>query len=207
LECSGLTSLSDGLEVVEIAETLEAMSDLVKGGKVRHIGVSNESPWGLSEYLRLHREAEQHWIASIQNAYNLLNRTFESGLSEFALHEEVSLLPYSPLGGGNLSGKYLGGVIPPGSRRAVAKQFTRHDLPRQARASARNLAIATAHVLHPWELALALVNRQPFVTSTIIGATSLEQLAQNIASIDVALSDETLRAIKAVHRELPDHCT
>lgn len=202
----GLSAVDDGADVVPIAETLEALAELVKAGKVRHIGVSNETPWGVAEYLRLHRETGAPRIASIQNAYSLLNRIYEVGLSEFSLREEVSLLAYSPLAGGNLTGKYLGGVIPAGSRRAVASQFLRYDLPGQVPASARYVAIARAHGLHPAELALAFVNSRPFVTSTIIGATSLEQLALDIASVDITLSDEALQAIEAVHRELPDPC-
>ncbi|WP_422247735.1 aldo/keto reductase [Sphingobium sp.] len=132
----GLAQIADAPEVVPIEETLDALAGLIKSGKVRHIGVSNETPWGVSEYLRLARDQGLPRIASIQNAYNLLNRTFEIGLSEFALREDVGLLAYSPLAGGNLTGKYLGGVIPPGSRRDVAKQFVRYDLPGQATASA-----------------------------------------------------------------------
>lgn len=202
----GLASLSDRPETVPIEETLEALADLVKSGKVRHIGVSNETPWGLSEYLRLSRDKALPRVASIQNAYNLLNRVFEIGLSEFALREEVSLLAYSPLAGGNLTGKYLGGVVPAGSRRAVAGQFRRYDLPGQPMASARYVAIAQAFGLHPAELALGFVNSREFVTSNIIGATSLEQLAIDIASIDVILPEEALKAIEAVHLELPDPC-
>jgi len=202
----GLSALADTPQVVPIEETLDALADLVKAGKVRHVGVSNETPWGVSEYLRLARDAGLPRIASIQNAYNLLNRVFEIGLSEYALREDVSLLAYSPLAGGNLTGKYLGGVIPPGSRRDVAKQFRRYDLPGQPIASARYVAIAQAHGIDPAQLALAYVNSRPFVTSNIIGATSLEQLAVDIASVDVTLSAEALAAIEAVHLEIPDPC-
>lgn len=202
----GLASLSDRPDTVPIEETLDILADLVKAGKVRHIGVSNETPWGVAEYLRLSREQELPRIASIQNAYNLLNRTFEIGLSEFALRENVGLLAYSPLAGGNLTGKYLGGVIAPGTRRAVAAQFVRYDLPGQAPASARYVAIARAHDIDPAQLALAYVNSRPFVTSTIIGATSLEQLKSDIASIDIRLDSDALAAIEAVHRDLPDPC-
>jgi aryl-alcohol dehydrogenase-like predicted oxidoreductase len=202
----GLSSLSDGPETVSIAETLDALADLVKAGKIRQAGVSNETPWGLSEYLRLSREQGLPRIASIQNAYNLLNRTFEQGLSEFALREDIGLLAYSPLAGGNLTGKYLGGTVPPGSRRDVSKQFVRYNLPGQPVASARYVAIAHAHGLDPAQLALAYVNSRPFVTSTIIGATSLAQLKTDIDSVHVTLPDEAIAAIEAVHRELPDPC-
>jgi len=202
----GLADVTDSAAVIPIEETLGALADLVTAGKVRHIGVSNETPWGLSEYLRLNRDAGLPRVASIQNAYNLLNRVFEIGLTEYALREEVSLLAYSPLAGGNLTGKYLGGIVPPGSRRDVAKQFRRYDLPGQPLASARYVAIAHAFGLDPAQLALAFVNSRAFVTSNIIGATSLEQLAVDIASVDVTLPEEALRAIEAVHRELPDPC-
>jgi len=202
----GLGQITDRADTVPIEETLGALADIVKAGKVRYIGVSNETPWGVSEYLRLARDVGLPRIASIQNAYNLLNRTFEIGLSEFALREDVGLLAYSPLAGGNLSGKYLGGVIPPGSRRDVARQFVRYDLPGQATASARYVAIAHAHGLDPSQLALAYVNSRAFVTSNIIGATSLEQLRVDIASIDISLSDAVFAAIEAVHRDIPDPC-
>ncbi|MEJ7934826.1 NADP(H)-dependent aldo-keto reductase [Sphingobium sp. AN558] len=202
----GLSPISDRPETVPIEETLDALADLVKAGKVRHIGVSNDTPWGVSEYLRFSSDKRLPRIAAIQNAYNLLNRTFELGLSEFSLREDVGLLAYSPLAGGNLSGKYLGGVVPPGSRRDVAKQFVRYDLPGQAPASARYVAIAAAHGLDPSQLALAYVNSRPFVTATIIGATSMEQLRIDIASVDVALDNDVLAAIEAVHRDIPDPC-
>lgn len=202
----GISALSDTPETVPIEETLGALAELVTAGKIRHIGVSNETPWGVGEYLRLSREQSLPRIASIQNAYNLLNRVYEIGLSEYSLREDVGLLAYSPLAGGNLTGKYLGGSIPAGSRRDVSKQFVRYDLPGQETASARYVAIAHAHGLDPAQLALAFVNSCPFVTSTIIGATSLEQLKTDIASADLLLNDAALAAINAVHRELPDPC-
>lgn len=202
----GLARLNDDPAAVPIEETLGVLADLVRAGKIRHFGVSNETPWGLSEYLRLSREKDYPRVASIQNAYSLLNRTFEQGLSEFALREDVGLLAYSPLAGGNLTGKYLGGQVPMGSRRDVTRQFIRYDLPGQPLASARYVAIAHAHGLDPAQLALAYVNSRPFVTSTIIGATSLEQLKTDIGSVHVTLPPEALAAIEAVHRELPDPC-
>ncbi|CAN5251238.1 NADP(H)-dependent aldo-keto reductase [soil metagenome] len=202
----GLSELADHPDTVPIAETLSVLGDLVQAGKIRHIGVSNETPWGVSEYLRLAREQSLPRIVSIQNAYNLLNRIFETGLAEIALREQVGLLAYSPLAGGNLTGKYLGGVIPPGSRRSVATQFVRYDTPTQPEASARYVALAHAHGLHPAQLALAYVNSRAFVTATIIGATSIEQLRTDIASVDVTLSEDVLAEIAAIHRLLPDPC-
>lgn len=202
----GLGAIADGAETVSIEETLGALAELVQAGKIRHFGISNETPWGVSEYLRLSRDNGLPRVASIQNAYNLLNRLFETGLSEFAMREDVGLLAYSPLAGGNLTGKYLGGVIPSGSRRDVAKQFIRYDLPNQAIASARYVAIAHAFGLDPAQMALAFVHAQPFVTSTIIGATSLEQLRADIASVDIRLTQEQLAAIEEIHRLIPDPC-
>ena len=202
----GLSRIDDDADTVPIEETLSVLADLVRAGKIRHFGVSNETAWGVAEYLRLAREKDLPRVASIQNAYNLLNRTFEQGLSEFALREDVGLLAYSPLAGGNLTGKYLGGRIPEGSRRDVARQFLRYDLPGQPVASARYVAIAHAHGLDPAELALAFVSSRPFVTSTIIGATSLAQLKTDIGSARISLNEDALTAIEAVHREIPDPC-
>lgn len=202
----GLARLDDHPDTVPIEETLSALGELVKAGKVRHVGVSNETPWGVGEYLRLARDKGLPRIASIQNAYSLLNRTFEIALAEVSLREDVGLLAYSPLGSGNLTGKYLGGVTPPGSRREVAKQFVRYDTPGQEPASARYVALAHAHGLDPAQLALAYVNSRPFVTATIIGATSMAQLRTDIASIDLRLPPEVLAEIEAIHRAIPDPC-
>jgi aryl-alcohol dehydrogenase-like predicted oxidoreductase len=202
----GLQKIEDATDTTPIEETLDVLADLVKAGKIRHFGVSNETPWGLSEYLRLARDKGLPRVASIQNAYNLLNRIYEVGLSEFSLREDISLLAYSPLGAGHLSGKYLGGQVPPGSRAAVATNYMRYITPQQVIASSRYVAIAHAFGLDPSQLALAFVNDRPFVTSTIIGATSLEQLKTDIASIDLVLNDDILTAIESVQREFPDPC-
>ena len=202
----GQQRLDDPAETVSIEETLEVLAGFVKAGKIRAIGVSNETPWGVAEYLRLARDKGLPRIASIQNAYNLLNRSFETGLSEFALREGVGLLAYSPLGAGYLSGKYLGGVVPPGSRISVASQFTRYTSPQQPDATARYVDIAKAFGLSPVELALGYVTRQPFVTSSIIGATSVTQLEEDIAASLVALPAEAVEAIEAVQRVYPDPC-
>ena len=202
----GLHRVEDAHDVTPIEETLDVLADLVKAGKIRHFGVSNEAPWGVSEYLRLSREKGLPRLASIQNPYNLLNRLYEISLSEFSLREDISLLAYSPMAAGHLSGKYLGGIIPPGSRGAVAQNFSRYLTPSQPSASARYVAIAHAFGFDPAQFALAFVNDRPFVTSTIIGATSLEQLRADIGSIDITLPDEALAAIEAVHREYPDPC-
>ncbi|PZU59582.1 MAG: NADP(H)-dependent aldo-keto reductase [Sphingobium sp.] len=202
----GMGILADAPGTTPIEETLDALADLVKAGKIRHFGVSNETPWGVSEFLRFSRERNLPRVQSIQNAYSLLNRTFEIGLSEFALREDVGLLAYSPLGAGNLSGKYLGGTIPPGSRRAVASQFVRYNTPPQLSATARYVGIAHAFGLDPPQMALAYVNSRPFVTANIIGATTMDQLVTNIASVDLTLDDAVIAAIEGVQVEYPDPC-
>ncbi|MDB5737176.1 MAG: NADP(H)-dependent aldo-keto reductase [Sphingomonas bacterium] len=202
----GLSTLDDHPDTVPIAETLAALGDLVKAGKIRHVGVSNETPWGIGEYLRVAHQTGLPRIVSIQNAYNLLNRVFETGLAEVALRENVGLLAYSPLAAGNLTGKYLDGAIPAGSRRAVAQQFVRYDTPGQPEASARYVALAREHGLDPAQMALAYVTSRAFVTSAIIGATSIEQLRNNIDSIDLTLDDAVVAGIEAIHRMLPDPC-
>lgn len=202
----GLSRLDDASDTVSIAETLEALDGLVKAGKIRHVGVSNETPWGVAQFLGLSETRGLPRIASIQNAYSLLNRLFEVGLSEFALREDVGLLAYSPLAAGHLSGKYMGGTIPKGSRLDVARQFTRYDTPPQRDATARYIAIAQAFGLDPSQMALAFVNDRPFVTANIIGATSMEQLQVALGSIDLKLDDEVLAAIEDVQRLYPDPC-
>lgn len=202
----GLSWLEDAADTVPIEETLEALEALVKAGKIRHIGVSNETPWGVARYLNLSEQRGLPRIASIQNAYNLLNRLFEGGLSEFALREDVGLLAYSPLAAGHLSGKYMGGVVPQGSRLDVARQFTRYDTPPQRDATARYVAIAHAFGLDPAQMALAFVNDRPFVTANIIGATSLDQLRTALGSIDLKLDEAVLAAIEDTQRANPDPC-
>jgi aryl-alcohol dehydrogenase-like predicted oxidoreductase len=202
----GMQGLADSPQTVPIAETLEALGDLVRAGKIRSFGVSNETAWGVSEFLRVSREQDLPRVASIQNAYSLLNRLFEIGLSEFSLREDVGLLAYSPLGAGHLSGKYLAGTLPSGSRLDVAKQFTRYDVPQQRDASARYVALAYALGLEPVALALAFVHSRPFVTSSIIGATSLEQLRADIEGSLITLPPEAIAGIEAIQRVFPDPC-
>lgn len=201
-----LPELADAPDTVPIEETLDVLADLVRAGKIRALGISNETPWGVSEYLRLSREKDAPRIASIQNAYSLLNRLFEGGLSEFSLREDVGLLAYSPLAAGHLTGKYLGGVVPPGSRLDVASQFTRYNVPPQQLATARYVAVAHAFGLDPVALALAFVHSRKFVTSSIIGATSLDQLKRAISGSLVELPEEALTAIDAIQRDIPDPC-
>lgn len=189
-----------------IAETLSVLDDLVKAGKIRHVGVSNETPWGVMAHLA---EAERRGlprIAGIQNAYNLLNRTFEDGLAEVAMREDVGLLAYSPLGGGTLTGKYLDGAVPPGSRRSIDPRKSRYATPRADGAVRRYLDIARRHGLDPAQMAVAWVHRQPFVTAAIIGATSLEQLRHALDAVAITLTPELLAEIDAAHAADPNPC-
>lgn len=198
--------VDDDGDAVPLEETLGALDDLVRAGKVRHVGVSNETPWGVMRLLELAEGGGLPRIASIQNPYNLLNRSFEVGLAEVAWREECGLLAYSPLGFGTLSGKYLGGARPEGSRLAMFPHYGRYSTARGEDAIARYVALAREHDLDPARMALAFVNSRPFVTSTIVGATSVSQLESDIASVEVTLSDEVLQGIEAVHADIPNPC-
>ncbi|QSX40007.1 NADP(H)-dependent aldo-keto reductase [Shewanella cyperi] len=182
-----------------IIETLEALAEVIRAGKVRYIGVSNETPWGLMKYLHL---ADKHGlprIVSVQNPYNLLNRSFEVGMSEISHREELPLLAYSPLAFGMLSGKYRGGRWPEGARLTLFKRFARYNSTEMAlKATDAYVALAEEHGLSPAQMALAFVSSRRFVGSNIIGATTLEQLEENIDSHLMTLSDEVLAAIDAL---------
>ncbi|RMG34341.1 MAG: NADP(H)-dependent aldo-keto reductase [Gammaproteobacteria bacterium] len=202
-ETRGVTQIEDE-EVESIEETLEVLDDFVRQGKVRHIGISNETPWGLMQYLCLARERGWACVQSIQNPYNLLNRLFEVGLSEIALREQVGLLAYSPLGFGVLSGKYLDGTASAEARLNRFPDYRRYSGENSLAATRSYVAIARKHGLSPAQMALAFVNSRPFVTANIVGATTLEQLRENIGSIDVELSQELLDEIETIHQRIPD---
>ena len=187
-----------------IEETLEALQALIQSGKVRHVAVSNETPWGLSRFLHLSETRGLPRVASIQNPYSLLNRTFEIGLSEIALREQVGLLAYSPLGFGMLSGKYLAGQRPEGARLSLFERFTRYNNEATERATYEYVSLFRRHGIDPAQGALAFVNSRDFVTANIIGATTLEQLRSNIASIDLRLPPEVLDGIEAIQARHPD---
>lgn len=187
-----------------LLETLEVLAELVRAGKVRHIGVSNETPWGLMTALQLADLLGLPRPVSIQNPYNLLNRSFEIGLAEVALREHCGLLAYSPLAFGVLAGKYLNGVRPAGARLTLFQRFSRYSNPESDRASAAYVALARRHGLDPAQMALAWINSRPFVTSTIIGATTLDQLEANLGSLDLTLSEDVIAGIEAIHRGQPN---
>jgi aryl-alcohol dehydrogenase-like predicted oxidoreductase len=187
-----------------LEDTLEALDEQVRAGKIRHIGLSNETPWGTMRFLALAEARGWPRAVSIQNPYNLLNRSFEVGLAEIAIREQCGLLAYSPLAFGFLSGKYEGGARPPKGRLSLYSRFSRYFNPQSEAACSRYVALAREHGLDPAQMALAFVTQQPFVTSNIIGATTMEQLESNIASFDLKLSEEVLEGIEAIHMDHPN---
>jgi aryl-alcohol dehydrogenase-like predicted oxidoreductase len=193
-------------EPVPIEETLQVLGDLVSAGKVRHIGLSNETPWGAMRFLQAAKELNLPRAVSIQNPYNLLNRSFEIGMAEVSHREELGLLAYSPLGFGVLSGKYLGGNQPSGARLTLFDRFQRYRGQRGQLATEAYVSLARSQGLDPAQMALAYAASRPFVTSVIIGATSLDQLASNLKSLDLSLSPLVLSAIEEIHRGNPNPC-
>ena len=190
---------------VSIEETLSALAEVTKSGKARYIGLSNETPWGVNEYLRLAREKGLPRIVSIQNQYSLINRTFEIGLSEICLRENVALLAYSPLSMGSLTGKYLGGARPAGARFTMfERNASRYNPPEAQEAIGRYVDLAKRAGLDPATLALAFVNSRSFVTSNIIGATTMDQLKVDIASADTTLPPDVLAEIAKIYKAHPD---
>ena len=186
--------------------TLEGLEECVKAGKVRYVGVSNETPWGLMKYLELAKDYNLPRMVSIQNPYNLLNRSFEIGLSEISHRENVGLLAYSPLGFGVLSGKYLNGY-PKGTRLELfGDYFKRYLKPQAVGATQKYADLAKKAGMTPTQLALSFVNQQSFLTSNIIGATTMEQLKENIASIDIKIDNSIIEAIEEIHVEFPNPC-
>jgi aryl-alcohol dehydrogenase-like predicted oxidoreductase len=183
-----------------IGETLQVFDDLVKSGKVLHIGVSNESGWGLMTWLKESELRGHARVASVQNAYNLLNRTNETAIAEICLREDVGLLPYSPLAQGFLTGKYLDGAKPPGARTTLFNRGQRYQKPGAEEAIRAYVALAKEFGLDPAQMALAFVNSRRFVASNIIGATTMAQLKTNIASVDVVITPELEARIDAIHQ-------
>ena len=184
---------------------LEALAELVKSGKVRYIGLSNETPWGVAKFLELSKTNNLPRIVSVQNPYSLLNRSFEIGLSEIAIRENCGLLAYSPLAFGVLSGKYLGGKKPKGARLTLfGDQFTRYTKERSIQATEEYERIAKKYNLDFAQMSLAFINRQPFLTSNIIGATTMEQLKSNIGSLGISLSEDIISDIETVHSSNPN---
>ncbi|MFT4568821.1 MAG: aryl-alcohol dehydrogenase-like predicted oxidoreductase [Saprospiraceae bacterium] len=187
-----------------LLEVLQGLEAQVKAGKIRHIGISNETPWGLMTYLQLAEKNGLPRLMSIQNPYSLLNRAFEVGLSEIAIHEEVGLLAYSPMAFGRLSGKYIGGTDRPESRINQFGQMSRYNSDQCISATAKYNEIAIKYGMTLAQMSLAWVNQQQFVTANIIGATNLSQLKENIGSMDITLSKECVKEINAVQELIPN---
>lgn len=183
-------------------EILETMQGLVKQGKIRHFGISNETPWGFSRYLNLADKHNLPKVQTVQNPYSLLNRTYEIGMSEISIREKAGLIAYSPMGFGMLSGKFHKGTDKPTDRINKWKNYNRYSSELSKKATGQYLDIAEAHGMTLAEMALAFVSTRPFVTANIIGATSMVQLKENIGSIKFDISKELMKEINAVHQEI-----
>lgn len=191
-------------DLTPFLETIQALNDEIKKGRIRAYGLSNDTAWGLMRYLW---EANKNGLIApitVQNPYSLLNRLYEVNMAEIAHRENVGLLAYSPLGFGVLSGKYLDGKRPAGARLTKYDRFERYTNEQAISATKQYAKIAADAGLDMAQMALAFVNTRSFVTSNIIGATSIEQLKSNIASVNVTLSDDVLVAIEAVHTRQPN---
>ncbi len=183
---------------------LEALDKYIKSGKIRYIGMSNETPYGLSRYLELSKSKGLPRMMTVQNPYSLVNRTYEIGMSEISIREKCGLMVYYPLAAGALSGKYRNGKMPKNSRMALFKGWERHINPLAMKAYDRYYELAKEYEISMVQLAQAFVNSRPFVTSNIIGATTMEQLKENIESINIELSQEILEKINLIHTNNPN---
>ncbi len=190
-----------------LEEVLENLQSLVKAGKVRHVGVSNETPWGTMKFLEIAKDKNLPRMMSIQNVYSLVNRVFDIANSEVSIREKCGLLAYSPLAGGRLSGKYLNNKNPKNARYTLwPRRFSRHHTKRGEIAIEKYVNIAKNYNINPSTFANSFVNDRPFVTSNIIGATSMTQLKENIDSVDITLSKEIMNDIQDVHLSDPNPC-
>ena len=193
-------------DITPFHETLEVLSEFIKAGKLRAIGLSNETPWGAMKFLEAADKHALPRMVSIQNPYSLLNRTFEIGLSEIALREHLGLLAYSPLGFGVLTGKYLNNQKPSKARITLFERFSRYTNVNGKKATQKYVELAQSLGISPAQMALSFVNSRPFVTSNIIGATSMDQLKENIDSIELKLGQEILQEIDSIHQDIPNPC-
>lgn len=200
----GYTHVSDDA-ITDFKYVLEELKKQVDAGKIRYIGLSNETPWGLMQYLKLADEFELPRVISNQDAYSLINRKFEVGMAEMAIRENCKLLAYSPLGGGLLSGKYLGGNQPEGARYTNwPNYFTRYGHENTVKATQKYADLAKENGWSLTQMALAFVNSRDFLISNIIGATTMQQLKENIDSINCTLNEEILNEIEKIHLEFPN---
>ena len=200
----GNAEAAEDRTVTDLEETLTALQDEIKKGRIRYIGLSNETPWGTMKFLHLAEKLGLSKFVSVQNPYNLLNRTYEIGMSEIAHYEGVGLLAYSPLAFGYLTGKFRHGARPANARVTLFSRFSRYSNPQSEWATEQYAQLAEQHGLSLTQLALAFIKQQFFVTSTIIGATNLDQLKENIQAFEIDLSEEILKGIEAIHRQQPN---
>ena len=183
---------------------LEALDKFIKSGKIRHIGMSNETPYGLSRYLEISKNKGAPRMMSVQNPYNLVNRTYEIGMSEISIRDKCGLLVYYPLAAGGLSGKYRNGKMPKDSRMALFKGWERHLNPLAMEAYDKYFKLAKEFNLTMVQLAQSFVNSRPFVTSNIIGATTMDQLKENVESINIEFTDEMMERVNEIHNNNPN---
>ena len=183
---------------------LEALEKFIKSGKIRHIGMSNETPYGLSRYLEISKNKGAPRMMTVQNPYNLVNRTYEIGMSEISIREKCGLLVYYPLAAGGLSGKYRNGKMPKDSRMALFKGWERHLNPLAMKAYDKYFELAKDFNLTMVQLAQSFVNSRPFVTSNIIGATTMDQLKENVESINIEFTDEMMDRVNEIHNNNPN---
>jgi len=189
----------------DLESVLKALKKFVDQGKIKYIGISNETPWGLSKFLEIAEQLNLPRIVSVQNPYNLLNRAYDIGMSEISCREKVGLLAYSPLAIGYLSGKYRDNQIPKNSRIGLFGDFwTRYKEDNAKKAVDDYYKLAKENGLTLTQMSLAFVNSRPFMTSNIIGATTMEQLKENIGTADIELSDEIIEKINLIHSNNPN---
>ncbi|ENV46777.1 hypothetical protein P255_00926 [Acinetobacter brisouii CIP 110357] len=191
-------------DLTAMEETLDALHQEIQKGRIRFIGLSNETPWGTMKFLHLTEKMNLSKFITVQNPYSLLNRSYEVGMSEIAKYEGVGLLAYSPLAFGMLTGKYRHGAKPANGRITLFSRFSRYTNPECEWATEQYAQIAEKHGLTLTQLALAFIKQQFFVTSTIIGATSMAQLKENITAFDIELNEEILQEIEAIHKQQPN---
>jgi aryl-alcohol dehydrogenase-like predicted oxidoreductase len=199
----GYEAAADEESMTPIFETLHALEKQIRAGKIRYIGLSNETPWGIMQFLWTARVLDLPAIVTTQNPYSLLNRTYEIGCAEISHREGVGLMAYSPLGFGVLTGKYLE-QQPEGARLTRWPHYARYSNEQAVAATREYVELAQEHGLDPAQMALAFVNSRPFVSANIIGATTMQQLQTNIDSIELELSDEIVEQIESVHRRYPN---
>lgn len=195
----GYDMAGDAGDWTPFEDVLATLDELVRAGKIGHVGVSNETPWGAMRYLQAAQAGAGPRIAAIQNPYSLLNRSFEAGLAEIAIREDCGLMAYAPIGAGTLTGKYLGGARPPGTRLSLMRGTSRYLTPQGEKATAAYVDLARRHGLDPAQMAIAYVLSRPFTTAAIVGATKMWQLEANIAAARLALPEEVLAGIEEIH--------